>query len=62
LSMIFTMEESPYPSPQVDVFENKVPVGPPNREKARNVAKYQRWVIYTLLVNILLYIEVVRKF
>ena len=50
------MEESPYRSPQVDVFENKVPGGPPNREKARKVAEYQRWVIYTLLANILLYV------
>ena len=50
------MEESPYRSPQVDVFENKVPGGPPNREKARKVAEYQRWVIYALLANILLYI------
>jgi hypothetical protein len=50
------MEETPYQSPQVDVFENKGPAGPPNREKARKVAQYQRWVIFALLANLLLYI------
>jgi cytochrome bd-type quinol oxidase subunit 2 len=50
------VEENPYQSPQASSFENQGPAGAAEREKARRVAKYQRWVIFTLLANILLYI------
>ena len=49
---------NPYQSPQ---FSPQSPfAGAPgvDREKLRRVAKYQQWVIYTLLTNIIIYVLV----
>ena len=42
---------SPYRPPQVDSFETPLSVGA-EREPLRQVAKYQRWVIFALLGNV----------
>jgi hypothetical protein len=47
------MDESPYRSPQSDLIETELPE---SIQKARRIAQYQRWVLYALLANILLYI------
>jgi len=42
---------NPYEAPQ---FASSVTTAPPNdREKLRRVARYQQWVLYALLANIL---------
>ena len=46
------MSDSPYKSPQSDSFPRQPISGGGDREKLRNIAKYQRWVIYALLANI----------
>jgi len=47
---------NPYQSPQ---FAGQLPAGfnpGVDREKLRRVAKYQQWVLYAVLVNIIIYV------
>jgi uncharacterized membrane protein len=44
---------NPYASPQ---FASNVTPEPEQREKLRRVAKYQRWVLFALLANIVSYV------
>jgi hypothetical protein len=46
-----TTPTNPYESPQF-AAEPVSPFSSVDREKLRRVAKYQQWVIYALLVNI----------
>lgn len=50
------MSDSPYKSPQSDMTDSGVP--DQQREKLIRVARYQRWVIYALLANIVLNITI----
>jgi hypothetical protein len=45
------MSYSPYESPKSESFPSKF-AGAPDRENLRAVAKYQRWVMYSLLANL----------
>jgi hypothetical protein len=47
---------NPYQPPQPLPTSPAAVTGNVDREKLRRVARYQQWVIYTLLVNIVLYI------
>jgi hypothetical protein len=47
---------NPYQSPQF--AGTSVAVDPADREKLRRVARYQQWVLYALLAQILLYVLV----
>jgi Mn2+/Fe2+ NRAMP family transporter len=45
------MSDSPYRPPQAESYQSPFSTAP-NRDKLQRVAKYQRWVIFALLANI----------